>query len=109
MLNNAGIYRQHILRKLFLKIGLRLAPDGITISLEKKLVIIHPSKTGLQQISLKLSFQRAPVFFLKSRSCHGIRVYKATQRLRRLCRIDIHSSKKLKIFYSDIPIFDQTW
>ena len=69
-----------------------------------------PLKRGLQQISLKLSFQRAPVFFLKSRSCHGIRVYKVTPRLRHLCRIDIHSSKKLKIFYStNISIFDQTW
>lgn len=65
MLNNAGIYRQHILRKLFLKIGLRLAPDGITISLEKKLVIIHPSKNRITTDLSKIKFPKSPSVFLK--------------------------------------------
>lgn len=65
MLNNAGIYRQHILRKLFLKIGLRLAPDGITISLEKKLVIIHPSKNRITIDLSKIKFPKSPSVFLK--------------------------------------------
>lgn len=66
MLNNAGIYRQHIHQKLFLKIGLRLATHRVKVSLERNLIKIHPlRKRGSQPDLSKIKSPKSPIVFLK--------------------------------------------